>query len=117
MGHGDGLRDVARAEEDHVGQERVEPVEAYPVAPTGGERTHFVVRAEDPLELGQAEEAEHGQVGLAVTAMSRRIDQVHAVRAPDDVAGPQVAVDTAGLLRRVVVRSGLQPDADLLEDL
>jgi hypothetical protein len=51
--------------------------------------------------LGHAEQAQHGQVSLAVAAVCGWVDQVDAFSGPEDVAGPQVAVDPCRLLGRV----------------
>src|SRR5215217_4853173 len=98
-----------------MGQQRVQPVQADAFPPAVGERVRLVVRPEHALQVGQSEEAEHGEVGLPVTAVRGRVDQVYAVGGPQHVAGPQVAVDPARYVGRVVVRPGLEAGADALD--
>ena len=54
----------------------------------------------DPIQVrGAAEQRQLRQVGLPVPAVRRRVDQPAApVRTPEQVAGPQVAVDPSGRL-------------------
>lgn len=46
--------------------------------------------------MRQPEEAEHGEVDLAVAGVRRRVDEVDRVRGPQAVAAPQVAVQPGG---------------------
>src|SRR5919199_6713924 len=67
-------RAVATAEQHGVHEQREELPEAEPVAVAGCERARLLVGGEDAL-AGTAEQAEHRQVDLAVTAIGRRVDQ------------------------------------------
>jgi hypothetical protein len=79
-----------------VHQQRVQLVQAHPVGPAVGERGDLLVGLQDPWQMRQAEEREHGQVGLAVAAVGGRVDHAASrVVGPDDVAVPEVAVQPA----------------------
>src|SRR3546814_8656789 len=59
---------------------------------------NFVVGGDDSGKMGSAaEKREGGQIGFAVAAVGGGVDQPGGVRrAPDDVARPEVAVDSGG---------------------
>ena len=61
----------------------------------------------------RAEQGQHGQVGLPVTAVRGRVDEPAAAPGPQHVAGPAVAVDAAGRLGRPGQR--VDPRHDLLD--
>lgn len=98
MGCGHRLVPVTAAEQDGVDEEREQLVERDSGPPTVGEGSDLVVCGEDRLQMRQPEQREHREVGLPVTAVGRRVDQPHPGRRPQDVAGPQVAVQPGGRL-------------------
>ncbi len=68
-------------------------MQANPLPPALRQRRRFVVRRDDAVDMRQAEERQHRQVGLAVTSVRGRVHQIGRTRGrPHDVAGPQVAV-------------------------
>ena len=91
---------VAAAEQAGVHQQRVQLVQRDPVPPARGQRRHVGVRAQDPVQVRRAEQVQHGQVGLPVTALRGRVDQPAPAARPQHVAGPAVAMNPAGRLGR-----------------
>ena len=88
--------------------------------PSVGQRCGVVVRGDDPIEMRKAEQRHHREVGFPMTPVRGRVDEPHVtVRAPDDVARPQVAVDAG---RRLIRTSEIMDsphrlldDVDLLD--
>jgi hypothetical protein len=76
-----------------VDQQREQLVQSQPLLPAGGERVHRLVAGDDAGQVGEAEQVQHGDVHLAVSAVAGRVHGVDlAVGAPHAVAVPQVAV-------------------------
>jgi hypothetical protein len=62
--------------------------------PAAGHRADLLVRGEQTRQMWAAEQLQHRQVGLGVSALCGRIDDPGAsIRRPQDVARPQVSVD------------------------
>ncbi len=86
--------------------------DAFP--PPLGERRHLLVALQDGVQQRAAEQRQHRQIGLPVPAVRGRVDHMDpAVRAPQHVAAPQVAVQPRGRLGGP--RQLRQPRADLLD--
>ena len=68
--------------------------------PAVRQRRHGGVAVDDPVQVRRAEQGQHGQVRLPVTAVRGRVDEPRAVAGPDEVARPAVTVDAAGRLSR-----------------
>jgi hypothetical protein len=96
-----------------VHQQRVQLVQRHPGGPAGRQRDGVLVTAHDVLVVRRAEQGQHGQVGLPVTAVRGRVDEPAAAPGPQHVAGPAVAVDPAGRLGRPGQR--VNPRHDLLD--
>src|SRR4051794_30453172 len=83
---------VAPAEQDGVHEQREQLPQADAVLVAVCERCDLLVRGEHALARG-AEQPQHGEVDLAVTAVRSRVDQPRAaVRTGQHVAAPQVSV-------------------------
>ncbi len=89
-----------------VDGERMQLVQGHALPPPDREGVPSVVRGEDAVEERAAEQREHREVGLAVAAVRRGIDEHDTIGRPQDVAGPQVAVEPGGSVVVVVERSG-----------
>ena len=89
---------VARAEQAGVHEQRVQLMQRHALAPAFGQRRHLVVGGQDPVQVRRAEQGQHGQVGFAVAAVRRGVDQHAAAAGPQHVAGPAVAVQPGGRL-------------------
>jgi hypothetical protein len=113
VGRGQGLLAVPGAEQADVHQQRVQLVQRHPGGPAGRQRDGGLVTTHDVLVVRRAEQRQHGQVGLPVTAVRGRVDKPAAAPGPQHVAGPAVAVDTAGRLGRPGQR--VNPRHDLLD--
>ena len=81
-------------------EQRMQLVQRDPCPPAVRERGRPRVGADDVLQMRRAEQRQHGQVGLPVTAVGGRVDEPAAARRPQHVAGPAVAVDAARRLPR-----------------
>jgi len=90
---------IARSEQAHVHQQRVQLVQRHPRPPAVPKRGDLFVRRDDPIQVRRAEQREHRQVRLTVTAVRGRIDQETAPARPEHVARPAVAVDPGRRLR------------------
>ena len=91
---------VPAAEEHDVRQQRVELVQPDTVPPTLAQRPLPLVALDNGVEIRAAEQRQHRQVGLAMAAVRRGVDQHRAAGGPHDVAAPQIAVQPG---RRIVV--------------
>ena len=94
-------------------QQRVQLVQRHPGGPAGRQRDGGLVTTHDVLVVRRAEQGQHGQVALPVTAVRGRVDEPAAAPGPQDIAGPAVAVDAAGRLVRPGQRT--DPRHDLLD--
>ncbi len=84
---------IAATEEHRVHEERVKLEELDSFPPTLPESEAFGVRAEDAIRQC-AEQGEHREVLLGVTAMDRGVDEPGpAIRAEEKVAPPEVTVE------------------------
>ena len=99
-GRGPDLLPVRGAEQAGVHQQRVQLVQRDPGPPARRQRDRVVVADQDPVQAGRAEQREHGQVGLAVTAVRRGVNEPAPAAGPQHVPGPAVAVDPAWRLGR-----------------
>ena len=76
-------------------------MQRHTVAPAVGQRGDLLVRPDDPADIDPTEQRQHRQVGLAVAAVRRRIDEPRVAAHVDvDVAGPEVAVHACRSLGR-----------------
>ena len=75
LGEGDA---VAATVAGGVDRERVQLVQRDALAPAAAERRGAVVGREHVVEERAAEEGEHGEIGLAVAAVRRGIDEHHS---------------------------------------
>ncbi len=98
--------------------EGMELVQRDPVTPARAQWRRPIVRREHLLEERAAEQGEHRQVGLAVTAVRGGVDEHDAAGRPQHVPVPEIAVDPG---RRLLVveharrdRLGRQPDEPAL---
>ena len=89
-------RQIARAEDAHVHQQRVELIERDAAFVLGRERMRLLVGVEDARGEA-AEEAHHRQIDLSVTAINRGIDE-HGRARGVHVTAPEVAVQARGRL-------------------
>jgi hypothetical protein len=73
--------------------EGMQLVEAEQVPPAGRQARGLRVGVEGAVEARSAEEGEHRQVGEAMTAMCRGVDEHDTVPRVQDVAGPEVTME------------------------
>ncbi len=99
-GRGTDLFPVGRAEQAGVHEQRVQLMQRHPGPPAGGQRPGVLIADQDPVQVGRAEQGQHGQVRLAVAAVCRRIDEPAPAAGPQHVPCPAVAVDAARRLGR-----------------
>ena len=90
---------VTGAEQAHVHQQRVQLVQRDPRPPAVRERDGLRVAADDVLQMRRAEQRQHGQIGLPVTAVGGWVDEPSPPPGPHHVARPAVAVDAAWRFR------------------
>src|SRR5690349_1389149 len=108
------LLQIATAEQHGMDEQRKELPQRDSLAPSVGQRADLVVRRR--RARGNApEQFEHGEVHLAMPAVSRRIDQPRASGAVGkDVAAPQITVQTSrrldGRVDDYVGDLALEPD-------
>ena len=91
---------VRAAEQADMHQQRMQLVQRQPVPPAIRERRRLLIRGQDPVQVRRAEQRQHRQVSLPVTALRRRVDQPAPAAGPQHVSGPAVAVDAARWLGR-----------------
>ena len=91
---------VGGAEQARVHQQRMQLMQRDPGPPARRERRRVVVSGQNAVQVGSAEQGQHGQVGLAVTAVRRGVDEPAPVAGPQHVPGPAVTVDPARRLGR-----------------
>ena len=99
-GRGADLFSVGRAEQAGVHEQRVQLVQRDPGPPAGGQRPGVLIADQDAVQVGRAEQGQHGQVRLAVAAVCRRVDEPAPAGGPQHVSCPAVAVDAARRLGR-----------------
>jgi two-component system OmpR family sensor kinase len=104
-GRGPDLFPVRGAVQARVHQQRVQLVQRDPGPPARRQRDRVVVADQDPVQARRAEQGEHGQVGLTVTAVRRGVDEPAPVAGPQHVPGPAVTVDPARRLGRAAQRA------------
>ena len=63
------------------------------------QRPLVAIGLEYDIQVGQAEERQHGQVSLPMPTMGRRIDQDTITLTPQDIAAPQVSVEAGNRIR------------------
>ena len=78
---GHGLPRVPAAEEHDVSQQWIQLVQPDAVAPTVAQRPLCLIPVEHRVEIRAAEQRQHRQVGLAMTAVRRGVDQHDAAQA------------------------------------
>src|SRR3954468_14729765 len=79
-----------------MSEQWIELMEPDAVAPTLAQRPLRVIALDHRVEVRATEKCQHGQVGLAVPAVGRRVDQYRTARRPHHVSAPEIAVQPRG---------------------
>jgi hypothetical protein len=74
-GRPEGGVPVGRAEQAHVHEQRMQLVQRNTGSPAVRQGCDLLVAGHHPVQVGRAEQGEHGQVGFPVTAVSSRVDE------------------------------------------
>ena len=92
---------VTLAKEHAVQQHRHQLMDAYALAPAVSQRRDLVVRSEKVIQVRAAKELKHRKVGFGVATRRHGVDKccarcggTGAVRRPEEVPSPEIAVDT-----------------------
>lgn len=83
------MRTMARG----VHSQRMQLVQRHPLAPTWFQRVRVLIPLDDRRQFRAAEQRQHRQICLTVSAVRGRIDHHHPFRSPHHISVPQITMD------------------------